>query len=469
MLFVSKRFLSGIVMLVTCNSSGDVTENYRVFEEALRNASVEVNKLKVPQLMYGLDASTARKYFERYFSHNLMTNALRVNLGYPVFSWGNNHRNLQMGLTPVLIAQIEYFFEKNSSPTDISETLITNEELHDHIFYLLRFLVNIARSKDISSTYRQEVGRKLLMILERSHLNEECYAEIDKEKYPFVNSLKTQLLLTCFSFAIQVYDVSSLSKKLALTDLRRQLFDTYNVLVLDNQGFDSKQLMAIKSYIANTPHHLQFPIVILCYDFLISSKNKRINVHSFYSCSNINVFGMKVGKGVNSFPEDYKKTVKSDHFTIVLAHEYAHGVDSRYVKSMENLTSFKKALLEKAGTNHANYLRSMFEDDFFQKNPVEFIASMAHQYFSSSKDMFDYALQKAENGNLNQINQFVLMASIWSEANKAFFYRIDSTGNIEVQIIPIEKEHGLITSLSLGTKKYRFHYSGGVIDSISGM
>jgi len=277
--------------------------------------------------------------------------------------------------------------------------------------------------------------------------------------------------MTCFTFAKQVEDFAILSRSLKLPGFHTQLFEQYNVLIVDNCGFDDKQLLTIKSYVDSIPKHIRIPVAIICFDYLIDRLSKKnISVHNFRCNGSFNVFGLKVDSSAeNQFPDDYKK-IETDLFTIVLAHEYNHNVEAIYLKKNKKLNIFKERLIKKAGSNQHNYLRSRCRDGFFEKNPQEFIASMANQYFCSSRDMFLYAAGKAKEGNLNHINQFILMASIYSDENKTYFYHIDKHGNIEVSSYPIKKEGGgLITTMSLDTRQYIFCYSDGVIEEVHGL
>jgi len=421
----------------------------------------------MPGLIYQLDQETAEQYFQKYFGQNYLNNALKVNLSYPVFCWGNNHKNLQKALSNVLLRQLEEFFSKHSSPSSISTVFNANNRQHIHIFCALAFFVDIVNSNKLSDEYKLGVLTKLTPILKISRLGEIRYAKIDKEKYPFVNSVKTQFFMTVFSFAKQHNKLKSLSQSISLPGARKRLLDVYNVLILDNCGFDNGQLRGIWSFVRGIPRHLQMPITITCCDKLITRENKLVSVHSLRCNGSFNVFGTKVGgRSENQFPKDYKK-VETDGFMIVLAHEYNHNVDGTYVESTEALKKFKQQLLKKAGADRNNYLRSMFGDDFFKKNPQEFVASLANQYFCSSRDMFLYAFKKANEGNLNQINQFILMASIYADADKTCFYAISKRGDVRVVTVPVEKKNGLVSALLLGGKRYDFHYKDGMIDKIS--
>ncbi|MHC4889813.1 MAG: hypothetical protein ACYTEO_10185, partial [Planctomycetota bacterium] len=276
-----------------------------------------------------------------------------------------------------------------------------------------------------------------------------------------------QLLLTLFSFAKQSNELKLLSQSISLPGGRKQLMDIYDLLIVDNFEFDNAQLRGVGSFVRSIPKHIRMPIAIICYDKLISRENKLVSVHSFRCNGSFNVFGTKVGgRSENQFPKDYKK-VEADGFMIVLAHEYNHNVDGTYVRSTDVLKRFKQRLLKKAGANRNNYLRSMFGDGFFEKNPQEFVASLANQYFCSSKGMFLYALKKANEGNLNQINQFILMASIYADGNRAFFYRIDKSGDLRVVAVPVEKKDGLVSAVLIDGKRYTFGYKDGIIVKIN--
>lgn len=456
-----------ITISLTHIISPAVSDDYPVLEKALKEASIEVNKLNMPGLIYKLDEKTAEQYFEKYFSQNYLNHALRVNISYPVFSWGNNHENLQKALSNVLMTHLQKFFAEHCSPSSINTAIKADNRMHGHIFDILAFLVDISNSKNLDQKYKLDLLERLISIMKISGLGEQRYARINKEECPFVNSIKAQFFMTLFSLAKQSNEIKLLSTSISLLGERKGLLDIYNVLILDNCGFDNTQLQGIKSFVRGTPKHIRVPVVIMCYDYLISPENKLVTVHSFQCNGAFNIFGSKLGAwSENQFPKDYKM-VEADGFMIVLAHEYNHNVDAIYVEGTEALKTFKQRLLKKAGANHNNYLRSTFEDGFFKKNPQEFVASMANQYFCSSEDMFLYALKRAKEGNLNQINQFIFMASIYSNGDTTRFYKIDKSGQVKASAVPLKKENGLVTDILLGKNEYNFHYTDGIIDKIS--
>ncbi len=215
--------------------------------------------------------------------------------------------------------------------------------------------------------------------------------------------------------------------------------------------------------------------MIRCHDLIASNKNKRVNVHMF--AGGVNVFDAKVGKRPESpfpndwapespFPEDWAKDTRTDLFTIVVAHAYTHGLDALIPARSPRLQKFRDTLLERAGRDRGNYLRSTIEDGFFTATPHEFVPSIANQYCASTIATLAYALHKYDQGKVNQINQFVMMASVMSDDREATFFRIDAAGRVASSRHPITKHDGVITSLTYRDTRYVFRFKGGVIDRV---
>ena len=449
-------------------------DDYPLFERGLANSSVELNRLRFPDLIYRIDERTAEQYFQRYFSKHVFTEALRMNINYPLFHWGDNHDVLQRALANVLLNQLAEFFALYTGPSEINAVLQANNQLHDQIFYSLGLIVDILLADDVDEARKSGIRERVRQLLVSSRLGEPSFARIDKDAFPFVNSIKVQLLLTCFVSEAQVGRLREFSRSLGLIGARKRLLEEANLLLLDNGAFNETDLRFIESFMASLPRQIHFPVAATCFDALISSKNKRISVFSFrsgwtvpWSSANFNLFDSHVGAGAEKlFPEEYAKPVLTDNFATVFAHEFTHCVDGLYVATTPSLSRFRDQVLRSAGSDHNNYVRSMFEDGFFQKYKQEFVASLACQYFSSSEDLLFHSLEKAKKGNLNHINQFILMASIFNEADKAFFYRIDEKGAVRVNPVPVEKNDGLITRFTYRGTRFRFHYSEGLIDRI---
>ncbi len=456
-------------ILVVGSSSGVLADDYQTFEDGLRKSSLKINDVHLPALVYSIDEETARQYFQRYFGTHRYNPALRVNLGYAAFHWGKNHGPLQKALLSAFIEQLDQFFAGKNKPA-ISRVMAGDKQLHNHYFYMLCFLVDLLPSEQIDPQQKKQVARRLYAMLKASRLYEQQNQQMPTARYPIINLLKAQLLLTCFSYADRCGELGSMKPLLKQQRTRKVLLDRYDLLLLDNAFFDQLQLKAILTYMEAVPSHLRYPMAVTCYDKLVGKiqGGSPVSVHNFACSANrFNVFATRVGKSPNNqFPKDYRE-VKTDGFMIVFAHEHNHGVDGRYIANNPALGAYRKRLLEKAGQHRENYLRSMFANGFFQKNPQEFVASIANMYFCSSDDTFLYALEKARAGNYNQLNQFLLIASAYADEKSCSFYRIEPDGRTTVRRFPVQKTDGIITMIVYRGRKMGFTMEHGVVTAFS--
>jgi hypothetical protein len=447
-----------------------LADDYATLEAGLEKSSIKVNDIHLPDLVYSIDEETATQHFQKYFTDHRYNDALRVNLGYAAFHWGNNHRTLQKALAGVFAEKLEEFF--TGKDKDIIKRVMGGEkELHNHYFFMLSFLVEVLRSNEIDADEKAVIGQRLLDMLEASRLCEPRYQHLPTATYPIINLVKGQLLLTCFSYADRCGQLDNLKPLLNERGTRKALLDRYDLLIVDNAFFDETQLRAILAYLEAVPSHLHWPMAVTCYDKLKGEVvgGPPVSVHQFACATNrFNVFATRVGAvQENQFPGDYPK-VSADGFMIVLAHEHNHGVDARYIQKDLVLKAYRQRLLEMAGTSRQNYLRSMFNDGFFKNSPQEFVASIANMYFGSSEDTLFYALQKAQAGSINQLNQFLLIASAYADDETCRFYRIGPNGRTVVAECPIRKTDGIITEITWRKRHLRFQLEDGIVTGISG-
>jgi hypothetical protein len=441
------------------------TLGYPIFEGSLIYSAAQVNLLALSPQIYRLDATTASNYFRTYLASNRMTTALRVNLTYPFYSWGANHTNLQTGYARAAVLALDDFFSQYASPENFNSAFSSSLALHEHVLELQKSLFDIAQSAEASSGFKQEIFDALKLIVIKARTEESGYGHVNTSTYPFINPVKTQFRLTLFGFADAVNALPSLVGAIYLPGKLGEIFNTNQVLVAENLDFDDPQLTVIAQFLENIPPNRKIKICITCVDFLRGA-NPAVSGINFYGKA-INIFGNKVGLNPdNPFPADYQ-AVLTDGFAEVLAHEYGHVIDGNCVVPDAQLSPFRQAVLESAGANHTNYLRSMLPDDFFQSYPQEFFASIANEYFTSSKDTFRLALQKARQGNMNQMNQFCLFASTLADAQYAWFYRIQTNGATAVTKQAITRANELLSSIVVDGILYSFNYAGGLVVSFN--
>jgi hypothetical protein len=437
-----------------------------MFERGLRQSSGAVNALHFAESIYTVDEPTAHRYFGAYFQNSPFTPELRANLGYPLFHWGNNHRSLQKGLSQACLDSLRTFFERNPSAENAEAAFATEPTTPGNVFQSLCLLADIAlHTKALGTTDLDPVRDELFAILQRSQLCERGYVRLEPDRFPCLNAVLAQFLATLSAYYRLAGDVTPLADLLMLEGPRRELLTRHSVLAVDNMGFDAAQLQAIDVFMTALPVHARLPVTIFCFDFILSSRSP-VSIHSFVAKPGFNVFPTRVGASVeNQFPDDYG-TVYADQFCIALAHEYAHNLDSLLLQSHPVLQPLRERLLAMAGQSRNNYLRSNVGDGYFAANPGEFVASIANQFFCDTARTLDYALSKYHQGNANQINQFLLLASVLSDCQSATFFRIGEGGSITSIRFPVKKHDDLIEWLSVDRTRYSFNYSNGVVQRV---
>ena len=95
-------------------------------------------------------------------------------------------------------------------------------------------------------------------------------------------------------------------------------------------------------------------------------------------------------------------------------------------------------MLDQAGFEDLNYLRSNVGGEFFQNAPQEFIASIANLWFCSTEHTLNLALQRFENGYIEPLNQFLYFTELYAtNSNNTQFYTVDTDANISMQSVPV--------------------------------
>ncbi|MHC4402355.1 MAG: hypothetical protein ACYTG0_22040 [Planctomycetota bacterium] len=96
---------------IVAGRTGVSADEYQVLREGLVKSSVKINDVHLPDLVYSIDEQTAKRHFEEYFTAQPFNKALRVNLGYAAFHWGNNHGPLP-ACSPSRTEQVDQFMTR---------------------------------------------------------------------------------------------------------------------------------------------------------------------------------------------------------------------------------------------------------------------------------------------------------------------------------------------------------------------
>ncbi|MFQ5687033.1 MAG: T9SS type A sorting domain-containing protein, partial [Candidatus Scalindua sp.] len=281
---------------------------------------------------------------------------------------------------------------------------------------------------------------------------------IDPASCPSLAEIKAQMFIN-FTSALPLTPQrkEEIIQTLNLAETYEAIFDAHSVLVLDNGGFNSRQLEVIRELLDTVPSSLHILHYISQNDN-IAGEPRWINFTVPDFRFRINIFDIEIGIPENSFPSDISPGF-TDVFSIVLVHELNHVVDAFYVEENPMLKSRRDALIAAAGENSLNYLRSFFEDDFFIKFPQEFFASISNQWFTDSRKTVELGIERFKNGYKHPINQALFFADVYSlGSDSTLFYRIDTQANIErYSVALMRNERGQITELQLSdTLAYEF-------------
>ena len=243
------------------------------------------------------------------------------------------------------------------------------------------------------------------------------------------------------------------------SDPQRQIFETHAVLIMDNAYLNSAQLAALDAILSGIPPSLhdlgaigvgyiggEFPPGMGWWDFFAGVGGE------------VNIFEWRVDSHPeNHFPSDVDPYWTAG-FIACAAHEINHIVDSYTITGNASLQSRKEVLIAAAGSEHLNYLRSMFSDGFFTSTPVEFFASIANQWFSSSERTLELGLTRFDAGRIDPINQALFYAEVYSQGNAStWFYASDTNGNVHAHSVPVARDlNGHICEIPLASTTYSF-------------
>jgi hypothetical protein len=276
--------------------------------------------------------------------------------------------------------------------------------------------------------------------------------EIKLEEYPYLGIIRSQIYANLASFN---YRDNSRQEEIGLTvglhqldtSLELDLWNKYEILVCDNGLLDALQLEKILEVLAFVPRNLH-QIVNLNVNDVISEDPDAVS-----SIGGINLYNYKVGsRSEDGFPNG---TVGSpaDLFTLVFSHELCHNIDNYGLIAEEHfLEPHKFALIESAGSDRQNYLRSVNADGFFLEYPNELFASTANLYLASTQLTFQIALERMRSGRHQPLDQFLFVANVFSNnTDSTFFVNFDEEAEFQVTKFKLEKDaDGFITRIWLG-------------------
>ena len=292
--------------------------------------------------------------------------------------------------------------------------------------------------------------------------------------------------------------------------LRDILLD-FGVLIIENGHATSNQLNTLHSYLSLTPRELLTDRSIGAVTEVITIGEylgPRLDV---LNAGGVNIFANESGKrgsSENPFPKDFTP-FQNDYFGLVLGHELNHRVDytrftaqpkynRKYWAHMRKVAGPDVKFLQPTGIgvdwnatkshfaaqklwdgesanwnkawgeywltgpgksrvlnvcrNETTYTPPRYGIPFFLETRQEAIASLANQYFSNSEQMFAFALDRFQRGFPGCLDEWLLMADVYSmDQPRTYLYRHDN-GQVELTRVeaPLTRDpRGHIESITI--------------------
>lgn len=385
--------------------------------------------------------------FEKYFNEHPFTSDLWNYLGYPAYYWFGSEVNLkiQASIYPVILKKLVLLeLESQSGRHQSFEILralgdyliavrdnnhkLSPDFLLDSNYYLQAFV------QSHGSLFNYHVTLTSQQIADYGDIKAQLYFDLSGFFY-FLNTPSSELI-----------DLIAINP----SSIEYQIFDQHKVLVYHNSYFTTHSLSLIKDVFELVPGNYHRVIGM-------TQQGTISNPHRFRSIGGFNVFELNTGTHVeNGFPEEVNPFY-SDLFYIVLVHEFTHNVDSHFISNHSILNNHRDLLIEMAGIDRSNYLRSVIDSGYFVSNPQEFIASIANMYLTNTALTFEVALERAKSQNFHPLNQFLLFARVFGTEDFVNFYTYGENGPLTIESIPFQRnESGFVTSFVLDAKEYRF-------------
>lgn len=275
----------------------------------------------------------------------------------------------------------------------------------------------------------------------------------------------TSLISIIFLSFIVVEGAAFASSHTAESSLKTRIKNNFGITVFDNDKLDLTQLGVIESVLQQVPSALYNLKVLTVNDFL-EGQNPEPN-----ETARINIFGTKVGAATEDGIPDSTNQL-TDTFSILFVHELNHRVSFKY--NFEDANSKHKTreqqLLSRASTSSQQYIRSMFQDGFFQQFPQEFLASLSNAYFQDSIASLELGVSRFNLGFREPINQVLFFMDVYSQGGfQVPIYTLDAQGKLTRSTVSLSRDNSSnIKGVNTTAKQYNFTLDGnGFVTAVS--
>ncbi|MFP4547238.1 MAG: T9SS type A sorting domain-containing protein [Fidelibacterota bacterium] len=396
------------------------------------------------------------QFFENFYKINRPTKKLWNYLGYPAYYWFNNnvHYNVQRSHIDIYTHKIDSLFQRYQK--FLATSMMQDSTMREALFVYVNEMAKLINKPQ--SLLEAELKDSVVLKIEQ-WINDypkffKKSSDTEPSKFPYVGYIRWQ-------FAAILIDKQPLtddriSHIIELFDISGQyadIFRNHRLYIADNLGMRAKDLTFIDTFMDLIPDTLTNHKYLSNRSYYYNDKQKSQDVYKAKGA--INTFSYIGGYQENSFPDDMTpKTI--DGFSVVVAHETNHRVDSDFIYRHDKWNSRRQQLLAQAGNDNMQFLRG--NADYFQNAPQEFIASISNQWFTGSRHTLKHSIQRFEKGYHEPINQFLYFCDLYAVGGDTTrFYEIDTQGNIDMtKILLSRNDLGHITAVHLPDTTYTF-------------
>lgn len=381
------------------------------------------------------------EFFAGFFADHPCTEALQQFLGsHALTSTSEETRErLQPALASALVGSIDATF-RAELPDDLGPALVSDPALFEDLRSSLWLLADLAWQGDrLSGPARRALGARLARLISAYPHVLRQEARIDVVAQPRVAALRAQLFKILRDLP-RPFDPAAFIADAGFMGTHAQIVRRHGVLVLDNNGFDARQLDAIDQVLTAIPASLHRVTHISQYDFLGSQVAGRVEV-PLRGSPGLNLFATRVGEGHDEPfpPEAGPRQVRT--FCAMLQHELNHGVDERAIGGNPRLAHRRDQLIAQAGSDARRYLRSTLPPGFFVQNPQELFASLSNAYLTDSAQLLTLALERLEQQQVEPLNQFLFFADVYSQgSDTTLFYYQDGECNYSAYVVRLGRD-----------------------------
>lgn len=211
---------------------------------------------------------------------------------------------------------------------------------------------------------------------------------------------------------------------LGLTGTEARIVQNYGVVNLDNSSLSERQKTVIEEYLRIQPARLRWLRYIMYEDFLGTIPQPALPLYPGYTRQGtafatgtypiVNNFIDDIGQAPeNQFPTDVEPRIVSI-FSSALGHEMTHNIDLNYIDKTPSLQARLVAVRQAASTNDLELLRSTVGVSFFNNSPLEFIASLANEWYTDSYHTLLLGLSRFNRNFRQPINQALYFTDVMS-------------------------------------------------------